>query len=133
MRRKQQRQQGERNVMTSQTKHYVDLSDIVAVRGECCRCRATISIPTSASPLRLEGLRHCPSCNEPWAQVGASSIESTIQKFVDQFNELQQAVKRVRGITISKEGGGFMLTLEVKDEAAKSIASVSGHASGEKD
>ncbi len=116
--------------MTSQTKHYIEISDVVAVRGECSRCGATVSIPITVRPLRLEGLRNCPSCNEPWAQYGTSSIESMIQKFVEQFIELQDTLKRLRDLVIDHQGRSFLLTLEIKGEAVAPTASASGRASG---
>ena len=41
--------------MTSQTKYYVELPDILAVRCECKRCGATVSLPI-VQDVRTSGL-----------------------------------------------------------------------------
>ena len=114
--------------MTSQTKHYIELSDIVGLRGSCLHCGATVSLPLTA--MRLDGLRSCHNCNEPWAMIAGSSIESTIKTFIDGFSKLEAAIGRVNEIT-TPSGGGFSLVLEIKPEAA-STGSASGRASGGK-
>lgn len=100
--------------MTSQTKHYVYLSDVVALRGECGRCGATLSLPINLTPMRVEGLRVCPSCNEPWAQSNGSSIEPSIKEFVDKLRQLGDAAERMNKLVTGD--GGFSLSLEVRHD-----------------
>jgi hypothetical protein len=91
--------------MTSQTKHFIELSDIVGLHCECKQgtCKTALSIPVSD----VEGreLRVCPRCKEPWAQFIESSYEPIIVEFIQKLKRLKEA--RL----------GCTLTLEIKAEA----------------
>jgi hypothetical protein len=100
--------------MTSQTKHFIDLSDIVALRFECRRCHATVSLERSGE-ITVSSLRICPNCREPWAQrPEGSTIEVTIAKFIEQIKEFEEILRRRDELMI---GGGFSLSLEIKSDA----------------
>ena len=110
--------------MTSQTKYYVELSDILALRCECKRCHATVSLPI-VRDARTNGLYNCPNCNEPWMvfQQGQSSqsIDPTVRDFMNSLTKLGEVIRRTEDLL--KEGG-FALSLEVRKEAdTKSSAS----------
>ena len=101
--------------MTSQTKHFIELSDIVGFRIECEneRCRASVCIGMDKA-LRTSSLRACPYCNEPWAQLPeGSNIEPTIQKFVDGMVSFQDILRRRKEILGDK---GFSIMLEIKPD-----------------
>ena len=112
--------------MTSQTKYYVELSDILAVRCECKHCHATVSLPFGRD-VRTEGLYSCPSCNEPWTKVGLGenqSIDSSIRTFMDSVNKFREVLQRTDEL---RGKGGFVLSLEVHTET-DSNTSASAHA-----
>ena len=102
--------------MTSQTKHFIELSDIVALRFECKHCHATVSLPISAD-IKVESLRICPNCNEPWARLPeGSTIELAIKKFIDDFKNFEDLLRR-RSEFLPESG--FLLCIEIKSDAAQ--------------
>jgi len=105
--------------MTSQTKHYVELTDIVAIRCECRRCGASVSLPVMEN-VRTEGLQCCPSCNEHWAQLNPvlphQSIEPAIRTFIGSLTTFKGVLERTSS---NQSEGGFRLTLEVKGDASR--------------
>ena len=102
--------------MTRQTKHFIDLSDIVALRFECKHCRATISLPIS-SAIRIDSLRACANCNEPWAKLHqGASMEIAIKNFVDTLKDFESVL---RGRNEFSPEGGFLLSVEIKSDACE--------------
>ncbi len=72
--------------MTSQTNHYIELSDILGLRFECKTCGTSVSFPLSQN-FDLLKLNDCPSCGKPWVSfpMGASikgEIEGVIKAIV---------------------------------------------------
>jgi hypothetical protein len=103
--------------MTSQTKYYVELSDILALRCECKRCNSTISLPF-AQMMRTESLYNCPNCNESWTvfnhgQMGGS-LDKPIRAFMESLKQLDDALHHRSELS---GDGGFLLSLEVRKEA----------------
>lgn len=97
--------------MTSQTKKFIELSDIIALRLECKnqKCKATLT--TSVRDFRKGTLSACPVCKEPWATVNGSSCELAVSEFMQAFHKLEGM--------LGGEGhfpAGFSLTLEIKEE-----------------
>lgn len=92
--------------MTSQTKKFIEVSDILALRCECRhgKCRTSLTIPVEDVSGRE--MRLCPTCKESWAQLLESSYESLITEFVEKLRKLKEAEKHL----------GCGLTLEIKDE-----------------
>lgn len=90
--------------MTTQTKKFIELVDILALRCECRqgKCRTSLAIPLADVSGRE--FRICPSCKEPWAQFLESSYEPLITEFLEKLQRLKEA--RL----------GCSLTFEVKEE-----------------
>ncbi len=97
--------------MTSQTKKFIELCDILALHFECKDCKATLTVSASQS-LRDGTLYNCPACKESWALVNGGGCELTIKEFLAAFQKLQN--------TLSGEPGsfpaGFLLRVEIKEE-----------------
>lgn len=93
--------------MTSQTKNYIELADVLAIRCECKHCGATLSLPLLRE-IRTDRLHNCPNCNEPWSQSGYGrslrNIDAEIAQFVTAFQSLSQSLE---------QPNGFLLLLEV--------------------
>lgn len=92
--------------MTSQTKKYIEFSDILSLCCECKHgnCSTSLSVP-------LEGvsgkeLRYCPKCAESWVDLGGSSFEQL-------FTELATKIRRIKE---SQAHLGCAITLEIRDE-----------------
>ena len=112
--------------MTSQTKHYVELSDLLALRCECKHCHATVSLPFGRD-VRTEGLYSCPSCNEPWTNFGygeSQSIDPSVRIFMDAVNKFGEVLQRTNKLVGDR---GFISSLEVRIET-DSKTSAAGHA-----
>jgi hypothetical protein len=74
--------------MTSQTKHFIELPDVVAVQLACRRCGAAVCL-SLAKEIRLETFRICPNCSEPWlALPGGSTVELTVKEFITALRTL---------------------------------------------
>ncbi len=92
--------------MTSQTKYYIEVSDIVALRFECRTCRAVLTLPLVAD-IGKSVLR-CPKCKNGWTQMEHASHEPLIEEFVRQVDTLAHIVP----------GLGFSFSLELSSDPA---------------
>jgi hypothetical protein len=93
--------------MTIQTKHFIELPDIVALRCECKNpeCRTVLILPLDSA---MNGaLQLCPKCKRGWALLAESSFESFIKDFIDRLHKLKQFDDRL----------GCAMTLEIKETA----------------
>lgn len=96
--------------MTSQTKHFIELPDIVALQFECERCGGTVSL-SLAKDMRLQMLRVCPNCDRPWMQLpSGSTAELSLQEFIE-------ATKQLTALLGSGQFSGACLRLQIKAEA----------------
>ena len=84
--------------MTIQTKHFIELSDIIALRLDCKNCFASLTC-SRGDKIEAKLLRVCPQCNEPWAALpGGSTIELEITKLVSALREAKLTLGESRGI-----------------------------------
>jgi len=95
--------------MTSQTKKFIEFSDIVAVRFRCKSddCGAELSLPLQAKFSRDHKADKCPNCGSAWLLVptngsSGSSIAPSLERVAQCIHDL------------SKWPGNFEITLEVK-------------------
>lgn len=105
--------------MTSQTKRFIELSDITGLRLECkkCKCSLQIDINSQNTVEQLlnpanEILSTCPACKGVWASLpdGRLAFDTEVKDF---FRRLQQ----VREIESKL---GFSLSMEIKPEVKPS-------------
>jgi hypothetical protein len=106
--------------MTIQTKRFIELPDILAVRFACKHCGVTISFPITDSKLLRPNpnspfLNVCPSCHQVWADFGMSTYEPTITKAMAALNQLRILLY---GDTPAPSPAplGFTLSLEITSE-----------------
>lgn len=94
--------------MTTQTKQYIDLSDIVAFRFDCKQCDAALSLPLSDNRTKL-ALAVCPNCKTVWAQRQGIAYDEII-------NEFKAHLKRAAEIMGQQYSDplGFSMVLEIK-------------------
>jgi hypothetical protein len=86
--------------MTSQTRHFIELADIVSVRLRCRNegCGASLLIDPHeetgnlVSPLATNNnvLTICPGCGFPWMEQGQMTVDSEIKMFLHEMNELRK-------------------------------------------
>lgn len=90
--------------MTSQTKHYIEVSDILAIRCECRECHAVLTLPLSRNPGK--SLLVCPRCKKAWARQENTTSEILIDEFSQKVDQLAATLPHL----------GFTLMLEIKHE-----------------
>jgi hypothetical protein len=88
--------------MTSQTRHYIEVSDILAIRCECRECHAVLTLPLSRDAGK--SLLVCPRCNKGWARQENSTSEVLIDEFAQKVEQLAGTLPHL----------GFALALEIK-------------------
>jgi hypothetical protein len=98
--------------MTVQTKHFIELADIVALRCECknpeCQTALLLRLAGDAN----DSLRLCPKCKRPWALFGEASFEPEIKKFFAVLESLKAVAGKL----------GFSMTLEIKEVPLGTLA-----------
>jgi len=106
--------------MTTQTKKFIELSDILNLRFRCKACGVELLIPSSRDLSAREEhgkLKDCPVCYQPWATVNQSSCEFDISGFL-------KALHKLRG-TMESFPAGFTLALEIAAEESHPVTATS--------
>lgn len=99
--------------MTLQTRQFLELPDITALRFDCVHCHATVSVPLSGR-VDASRFRQCPMCRQPWlATMEGASMEVALTNLVD-------ALKRMSELIYGevKFPSGCTLQLEIKQGAS---------------
>lgn len=95
--------------MTSQTKRYIELADIQALRFVCTRCGTNLSVPIMKE-IRLDALYQCPNCRESWTYLqGGAVLDTLLKQFVGSFNAIARNLE-------ANHFPGFSFTLELRDD-----------------
>jgi hypothetical protein len=114
--------------MTSQTKHFVELSDIVGIQIECKHSDCGVSLLVHGESVASLADRHsttltkCPSCGGDWA---GNQDKTPAQMGLD--SEIKDFLRMVERIRSLEDKLGCQLRFEIKTNGA------SVHASSEKD
>jgi hypothetical protein len=91
--------------MTAQTRHYIEVSDILALRCECRKCHAVLTLPLAKDVGKH--LSRCPCCKEGWTQLDHSTYEILVSEFA----------AKVETLAARLPDFGLLLSLEIKPEA----------------
>ena len=95
--------------MTSQTKRYIELPDILALHFVCTRCGTNLSVSIT-NEIRLDAMHQCPNCREPWTYLaGGAVLDALLKQFVVSFNSIAKNLE-------AGHFPGFKLSLELKDD-----------------
>jgi hypothetical protein len=86
--------------MTTETKTFIELGDVIAIQFQCRKCGTTISRSVAES---TKPIRECPTCQTLWAEHGTSE-----EKRVCNLALLIEQTKQ------SLEGRDFRFLLEIK-------------------
>lgn len=74
--------------MTSQTRHYIELSDILALRFECRNCKTSVTFSLGQN-FDLKKVSDCPSCKNTWVSDGyETSIQHEIEAVIKSISRL---------------------------------------------
>jgi hypothetical protein len=86
--------------MTSQTKHFIELGDIVGLRLECRnkKCDASLLVRMDSETGNLPSLlaidngvmATCPACGHAWMGQGVLTFESEIKKFLRLMHDVKK-------------------------------------------
>lgn len=86
--------------MTTQTKCFIELKDIAALRLDCRKCGASVLLPFSG----YKDMPYvCPNCESQFSEFNDHNVKGTVYEFV-------RAVNNVRKLT---ENGAFAFRLEI--------------------
>jgi hypothetical protein len=100
--------------VTTQTKKFVDLADLLGFRLKCrtCYTELTVSLEEYAKKRSSAGfLTTCPICRTGWTMVDGGPSEPT-------FNALVESLQNVSALfpKTAPFPTGFLLSIELKDE-----------------
>jgi hypothetical protein len=101
--------------MTSQTKHFIELSDLVALRFQCKKedCGATFTLPLSRA-LNTKKLAMCPHCERPWLNIAIGEVgERAIWEFAKSLTELARVMNE-QSLSFADR---VSMVLEIKPDA----------------
>jgi len=104
--------------MTSQTRKFIELPDIIGLRLDCKTegCGTSLSVAvdretgafTNILAANNRILAQCPNCGSQWMTLGPSAVfDSEVKQFIRMMNELKKSIPRF--------GCGVML--EIREEA----------------
>lgn len=89
--------------MTSQTKKFIDVVDLLAICFEC-KCGSTVVTPISDYK---EMPATCSNCGHQFADLANSATQEVFENVITTLERARQAA----------EGRGFRFSLEIKDDA----------------
>lgn len=89
--------------MTTQTRKFIELADILGMRFDCRKCHASVSLTLEKS--RPSPPRQCPNCRCDWTEMP----DGTDHK--EEFQVLSDALAAVSSLHL-----GCAFTLEIKPE-----------------
>src|SRR5690242_17867559 len=101
--------------MTTYTKRFIELSDVIGMRFKCRHCGAVMELPVKQFEDAV--LDSCPNCKEDWALIRTKSPGNPINlkaDFIRICNAIMGAEKAAKSEQI-----GFSFLLEVKDNEPK--------------
>jgi len=100
--------------MTSQTKHYIELPDILAIRFECKDCGSAVSLPISPN-MSFSRLSTCPNCGRSWLLIMQTSMEPVLKECAAAIQEATAKLKQHQSILEASGFKGFSLSLEIAE------------------
>lgn len=94
--------------MTSQTKHFVELADVLSFRFECPNCHCSAIIP-------IDGFRAVPAvcpngCGKEWEQAYAHGVTEAFSELVAAMRLIQRRTSQV----------GLLFSLEIAEPTKSS-------------
>jgi hypothetical protein len=101
--------------MTSQTRKFIELSDILSLELKCKGCGSTITIPFSRDMSNRDSagkLSFCPICQRTWANSQGATCAPHLVRFSTALGDLREA--------FTDSGIGFTLTFEISSAPVSS-------------
>lgn len=88
--------------MTTQTRKFIELADILGMRFDCRKCGASLSVPMDKHP---SPPHQCPNCRCDWTELPDGHDGK------EEFDTLARAIAKVAALHL-----GCAFTLEIKPE-----------------
>jgi transposase-like protein len=102
--------------MTSQTKRFIEIEDIIGIQIECKKCHTSLLVSgetmRSLSDPHSDALYRCPSCNSEWTAPSGT----TVGGFDDEIKKFMRTLEKMRTIN---ERLGCQVLFELKDEPSE--------------
>jgi transposase-like protein len=106
--------------MTSQTKTFIEMEDIIGIQIECKKCHASLLISgdtmRSLTDAHNDALYRCPSCQSDWT----APLGTTMAGYDDEVKKFMRTLEKVRNIN---ERLGCQIRFELKSESSSARAS----------
>jgi len=79
--------------MTSQTKKFIEVADIIGLRFECRNehCGASLTLTMLEAINRNSPLKECPNCGKQWARLTDADYQPVFQALVDNLRKIAAA------------------------------------------
>jgi hypothetical protein len=92
--------------MTSQTRKFIEIADIIGLRFDCKakECGASLTLATFEAINRNSPLKECPNCGKQWALLTEADYQHEFKTLVDCLRKIAAAPM------------GCVFTLEIKPE-----------------
>jgi hypothetical protein len=74
--------------VTFETKHLIEVSDVLGFEFECKHCKTMIALPSDST----KALWQCPGCNEDWILPGTNE-QNAIQDLFKTFKNAERALQ----------------------------------------
>jgi len=104
----------EKGEMTSQTKRFIEIVDIIGIQIECKKCKASLLVGgdtmRSLSDAHSDALYQCPSCHSDWT----APLGSTVSSYDDEVKKFMRTLEKMATIN---ERLGCQIRFELKDDA----------------
>jgi hypothetical protein len=79
--------------MTTQTKKFIEIADIVGLRFECKNpeCGASLTLTILEAINRNSPLKECPNCGKQWARLTDADYQPDFKTLVDSLRKIASA------------------------------------------
>lgn len=74
--------------MTSQTRRFIELADVLGLHLECKHCHTALSLPMPETTLGKRVLASCPTCQRDWIVLNGTSYEEAFKNFIESVKRL---------------------------------------------
>ena len=100
--------------MATQTKVFIELSDVIGLRMECGMCGTTVTLPIKRD-MGFDGVQHCPSCGRAWLSFDKTTFHPQLKACIEAIRVAAEGLKGWQD-TLETIGGGLTLSLQIKSE-----------------
>jgi hypothetical protein len=101
--------------MTTETKTFIELSDIIGIKVECGNCHSTVTIPVEQK-MNFKGMGQCHNCGEAWLSLAMTNKEPEMAACASAILAASETLKHWQETLKTHQTKGFTLSLEIKRE-----------------